>query len=79
MTPIKKRGNLYYIDLYAPNGSRIRRSLHLEDENTANGNRVKEIRDIAGRFIRDGLPAPRQMILNKGKDLNEFYQLMKKG
>jgi len=75
MTPICKRGKLYYIDLYAPNGSRIRRSLHLKDENTANGNRVEEIRDIAGRFIRAGLPAPRLLILDKGKDLNEFYQL----
>jgi len=35
--------------------------------------------DAAGRFIRAGLPAPRQLILDKGKDLNEFYQLMKKG
>ena len=60
MTPIKKRGNLYYIDIYAPNGSRIRRSLHLEDENTANGNRVEEIRDIARRFIRAAPAGPRR-------------------
>jgi len=33
--------------------------------------------DIAGRFIRAGLPAPRHLILDKGKDLNEFYQLAK--
>ena len=29
--------------------------------------------DIAGRFIRAGLPAPRQLILDNGKDLDEFY------
>lgn len=34
----------------------------------------KGTRDIAGRFIRAGLPAPRQLILDKGKDLNDFYQ-----
>jgi hypothetical protein len=28
---------------------------------------------FAGRFIRAGLPAPRQMILDKRKDLNEFF------
>jgi len=39
----------------------------------------KGTRDIAGRFIRAGLSVPRQLILNKGKDLNEFYQLIKKG
>jgi len=39
----------------------------------------KGTRDIAGRFIRAGLPAPRQLILDKGKDLNEFYQVIKKG
>jgi hypothetical protein len=39
----------------------------------------KGTRDIASRFIRAGLPAPRQMILDKGKDLNEFFQLTKKG
>jgi len=33
----------------------------------------------SGRFIRAGLPAPRQLILDKGKDLNDFYQLTKKG
>jgi len=32
-----------------------------------------------GRFIQAGLPAPRQLIMDKGKDLNEFYQLIKKG
>ena len=36
----------------------------------------KGTRDIAGRFIRAGLPAPRQLILDQGKDLNEFYHLM---
>ena len=39
----------------------------------------KGTRDIARRFIRAGHPAPRQMILDKGKDLNEFYQLAKRG
>ena len=39
----------------------------------------KGTRDIASRFIRAGHPAPRQLILDQGKDLNEFYQLMKKG
>jgi hypothetical protein len=33
--------------------------------------------DIVGRFIRAGFPAPRQLILDKGKDLNEFYNLSK--
>jgi len=37
----------------------------------------KGTRDIAGRFIRAGLTAPRQLILDQGKDLNEFYQLAK--
>jgi len=32
--------------------------------------------DIARRFIRAGYPPPRQLILDKGKDLNEFFQLM---
>ena len=36
----------------------------------------KGTRDIAGRFIRPELPAPRQLILDQGKDLNEFYHLM---
>jgi DNA primase len=35
--------------------------------------------DIARRFIRAGYPAPRQLILDEGQDLNEFYQLAKKG
>jgi len=39
----------------------------------------KGARDIAGRFIRVGLPAPRQLILDKGKDLNEFYQISRRG
>lgn len=34
--------------------------------------------DIARRFQRAGLPAPRQMILAEGTDLNDFY-LAKKG
>jgi hypothetical protein len=29
--------------------------------------------DVVGRFIRAWLPAPRQLILDQGKDLNEFY------
>lgn len=29
--------------------------------------------DIASRFIQEGLPAPRQLVLDKGKDLNEYY------
>jgi len=33
--------------------------------------------DDAGHFVRAGHPAPRQLILDKGKDLNEFYQLAK--
>jgi len=37
----------------------------------------KGTRDIAGCFIRAGLPAPRQLILDRGKDLNEFYNLSK--
>jgi len=40
---------------------------------------AKGTRDIAGRFIRAGLPAPRQLILDKRKDLNDFCQLTKKG
>ena len=39
----------------------------------------KGTRDIAGRFIRAGHPAPRQLIIDKGKDLNDFYQLAEKG
>ena len=39
----------------------------------------KGTRDIASRFIRAGHPAPRQLILDEGQDLNEFYQLAKKG
>ena len=27
---------------------------------------------------RAGLPAPRQLVLDRGKDLNEFYQLIRK-
>ena len=50
----------------------------IESETTANGNRVEEIRDIAARFIRAGLLAPRQLILDSGKDLNEFYRLTKR-
>ncbi len=38
----------------------------------------KGTRDIASRFIRAGHPAPRQLILDQGKDLNEFYQLAKR-
>lgn len=34
--------------------------------------------DIARRFIRAGYPAPRQLILDQGKDLNDFYQLAKR-
>jgi len=37
----------------------------------------KGTRDIAGRFLRAGLPAPRQLILDEGQDLNEFFQLSK--
>jgi DNA primase len=33
----------------------------------------KGLRDIARRFQRAGLPAPRQMILDEGTDLNDFY------
>ena len=36
-------------------------------------------RDIVGRFIWAGLPAPRRLILDQGKGLNDFYQLTKKG
>ena len=36
-----------------------------------------EALDIAGRFIRAGLPAPRQLILDEGRDLNEFYRQAK--
>ena len=32
-----------------------------------------------GRFIQAGLPAPRQLILDKGKDLNEYNNLTKGG
>jgi DNA primase len=35
----------------------------------------KGTRDIAGRFIRAGHPAPLQLVLDEGKDLNEFFQL----
>lgn len=38
----------------------------------------REALDIAGRFIRAGLPAPRQLILDEGKDLNEFYNLTRR-
>ena len=38
----------------------------------------KGTRDIASRFIRAGHPAPRQLILDQGKDLNDFYQLAKR-
>jgi len=37
----------------------------------------KGTRDISGHFIRAGLPAPCQLSLGQGKDLNEFYQLAK--
>ena len=37
----------------------------------------KGTRDIARRFVRAGLPAPRRFPLDMGKDLNEFYQLAK--
>jgi len=38
----------------------------------------KGTRDIAGRFIRAGLPAPRQLVLDEGvKDLNEYFQRLK--
>ena len=30
--------------------------------------------DIAKRFMRAGLPCPRQLVLTKGKDLNELLQ-----
>jgi DNA primase len=33
----------------------------------------KGTRDIAGRFIRAGHPAPLQLVLDEGKDLNEFF------
>ena len=39
----------------------------------------KGTRDIARRFIQAGHPAPRQLILDAGKDLNDFFQLAKKG
>ncbi len=39
----------------------------------------KGTKDIASRFIRAGHPAPRQLILDRGKDLNEFFQLARKG
>jgi len=35
----------------------------------------KGTRNIASRFIRAGIPAPRQLVLDKEKDLNDFYQL----
>jgi len=38
----------------------------------------KGTRDIASRFIRAGLPAPRQMILDEGQDLNEFYNMTRR-
>jgi len=38
----------------------------------------KGTRDIARRFIRAGHPAPLQLILDEGKDLNDFF-LAKKG
>jgi hypothetical protein len=38
----------------------------------------KGTRAIAARFIRAGLPAPRQLILDKGKGLNEFYNLTRR-
>ena len=34
--------------------------------------------DIAGRFMRAGLPCPRQLVLEEGKDLNEVIQLFMK-
>jgi hypothetical protein len=41
----------------------------------AAGLEVKRGRPLAGhgRFIRAGYPAPGQLILDKGKDLNEFF------
>jgi hypothetical protein len=38
----------------------------------------KGTRDIASRFLRAGLPAPRQLILDKEKDLNEFYNMTRR-
>ncbi len=32
-----------------------------------------------GRFVCAGLPAPRQLVLDLGKDMNEFYQMVKGG
>jgi hypothetical protein len=37
----------------------------------------KGTREIAGRFIRAGHPAPLQLVLDEGKDLNDFYRLNK--
>ncbi len=37
----------------------------------------KGTRDIARRFIRAGHPAPRQLILDEGQDLNEYYLSMR--
>lgn len=37
----------------------------------------KGTRDIAGRFIRAGQPAPRQIVLDEGQDLNDFFRMSK--
>lgn len=39
----------------------------------------KGTRDIANRFIRAGLPVSRQLILDEGQDLNDFYRSIQKG
>ena len=41
------------------------------------GEKVKAGAASMSEFFRAGQPAPRQLILGQGKDLNEFYQLMK--
>ncbi len=41
----------------------------------ADGAGQKGTTDIAGRFMRAGLPCPRQLVLERGKDLNEVIQL----
>ena len=38
----------------------------------------KGSRDIARRFIGAGFPAPRQLVLDKGRDLNELFLLKRK-
>jgi hypothetical protein len=37
----------------------------------------KGTQDIASRFIRAGHRAPRQLVIDQGKDLNEFFLLMR--